>query len=195
MSQLHEREIIFTGIGGQGIQLMAKVLAQAAASEGKHVMLFGLYGGAMRGSTSESTLVVGDAPIEAPPVVPHCWSIVAMHPRSIAALLPKLRPGGVLFANATLMQEPPGPEVNPVSIPATQLAEEAGNLMGAGMIMIGAVTAHTGLVAVDSVIAAMRAALPPHRSRMADANAALIQRGADYVRAASMVDRAATGGV
>ena len=38
-----EREVVFTGIGGQGIQLMAKVLAEAAAQEGKHVMLFGVY--------------------------------------------------------------------------------------------------------------------------------------------------------
>jgi hypothetical protein len=29
-----EREIIFTGVGGQGIQLMAKVLAQAAVEAG-----------------------------------------------------------------------------------------------------------------------------------------------------------------
>ena len=59
-----EREIIFTGIGGQGIQLMAKVLAQAAAADGKHAMLFGVYGGAMRGMPSESTLVIGDEPIQ-----------------------------------------------------------------------------------------------------------------------------------
>jgi Pyruvate/2-oxoacid:ferredoxin oxidoreductase gamma subunit len=30
-----EREIIFTGVGGQGIQLMAKVLAQTVVEEGK----------------------------------------------------------------------------------------------------------------------------------------------------------------
>lgn len=180
MSAPREREIIFTGIGGQGIQLMAKVLAHAAANEGKYAMLFGLYGGAMRGSVSDSTLVIGDAPIEAPPVVPHCWSIVAMHPRSVPALLPKLRSGGVLFVNGTLVHAPMQQAVQQVSVPATELAEKAGNLMGASMIMVGAVAAQTGLVSVDSVVTAMRAALPPHRARMADANAALIQLGADY---------------
>jgi Pyruvate/2-oxoacid:ferredoxin oxidoreductase gamma subunit len=68
-----EREIIFTGVGGQGIQLMAKVLAHAAVEAGKHVMLFGVYGGAMRGSPSECTVIIGDAEIEAPPIVPHWW--------------------------------------------------------------------------------------------------------------------------
>ena len=51
-----EREVIITGIGGQGIQLMAKVLAQAAHDEGRNVMLFGIYMGMMRGGPSDSTI-------------------------------------------------------------------------------------------------------------------------------------------
>jgi len=175
-----EREILFTGIGGQGIQLMAKVLAQAAVDEGKHAMLFGLYGGAMRGGPSDSTVVIGDGPIEAPPIVPACWSIVAMHPSSLPTLLPKLRPGGLLFANETLVQVAPPARVTVVPVPATRLAEQ-GNLMGAGMIMLGAFVAHTGVVPLGRAVAAMRAALPAHRTRMADANAALLERGAGWV--------------
>jgi len=171
-----EREILFTGIGGQGIQLMAKVLAQAVADGGRHAMLFGLYGGAMRGSPSDSTLVVGDAPIEAPPIVPACWSIVAMHPRSLPALLPKLRPDGVLFANQTLVEQ-----AATVAVPATRLAEESGNPMGAGMLMLGAFVAHTGLVPLDAVVGAMRASLPSHRARQAEANAAMLARGAAWI--------------
>jgi 2-oxoglutarate ferredoxin oxidoreductase subunit gamma len=176
-----EREIIFTGIGGQGIQLMAKVLAQAAAAEGKHAMLFGVYGGAMRGMPSESTLVIGDETIQAPPIVPQCWSVVAMHPKSLAALARKLRPDGQLFLNETLVPENPRPEVASVAIPATRLAEQAGNLMGAGMVMLGAFVAGTRLIAVESVVSAMRASLPPHRVRMADANAALLELGAKFI--------------
>ncbi len=175
-----EHEIIFTGIGGQGIQLMAKVLAQAAAEEGRHAMLFGLYGGAMRGSPSESTLVIGDEPIQAPPIVPRCWSLVVMHPRSLATLLPKLRPGGVLFANATLVDVPPPEGAVRVAIPATRLGEQAGTLIGAGIFMLGGVVAHTKVVTLASVIAAMRASLPSHRMQMADANAALLERGAAW---------------
>jgi Pyruvate/2-oxoacid:ferredoxin oxidoreductase gamma subunit len=178
-----EREIIFTGIGGQGIQLMAKVLAQAAVDAGCYAMLFGLYGGAMRGSPSESTLVIGDAPIEAPPIVPACWSVIAMHPRSLAPLLPKLRPGGMLFADATLVQVAPPAEVSGIAVPATRLAEQAGNRMGAGMVMLGAFAAHTRVVDLEGIIAAMRAALPSHRMRMADANADLLRRGADWASA------------
>lgn len=177
-----EREILFTGIGGQGIQLMTKVLADAAAREGKYAMVFGVYHGAMRGSPSDATLVVGDAPIEAPPIVPACWGVVAMHPRSLDPLLAKVRPGGLLFANATLVDAPAPAGVARVAVPATELAERRQNRLGAGMIMLGALVAHTGLVDFDGVVGAMRAALPSHRAAMADANATLLADGAAWVR-------------
>lgn len=182
-TKLMEREIIFTGIGGQGIQLMAKVLAQAAATEGKHALLFGVYGGAMRGSPSESTLVIGDEEIQAPPIVSHCWSVVAMHPQSLATLAPKLRPDGRLFLNETLVAENPRPDVMSIAIPATRLAEQAGNLMGAAMIMLGAFVASTRLVAIDSLVAAMHASLPPHRQQLFEKNVQLLNQGANYIGA------------
>jgi len=74
-----ERELLITGIGGQGVQLAAQVIARAAALEGRSVMLLGLYGGMMRGGNTDSTVVVGEGPIEAPPVVPKAWSAIAMH--------------------------------------------------------------------------------------------------------------------
>jgi Pyruvate/2-oxoacid:ferredoxin oxidoreductase gamma subunit len=52
------------------------------------------------------------------------------------------------------------------------------------MIMVGALVAFTQIVSLDGVVAAMRAALPPHRAAMADTNAALIAEGAAWAREA-----------
>jgi Pyruvate/2-oxoacid:ferredoxin oxidoreductase gamma subunit len=38
-----EREIVMTGVGGQGIQLIAKLLAHAGIREGRQVMTFGVF--------------------------------------------------------------------------------------------------------------------------------------------------------
>ena len=74
-----ERELLVTGIGGQGVQLAAQVLASAAIAEGSQVQLFGSYGGMMRGGNTDATLVFADGPIEAPPTVSHAWSAIVMH--------------------------------------------------------------------------------------------------------------------
>jgi len=177
-----EREVIFTGIGGQGIQLMAKVLAEAAVAEGRHVMLFGSYQGMMRGGPSESTVVIADSEIQAPPIVPHCWALVAMHPEGLDVFVRKLRPDGLLFTNETLIKTPPPLHVRSIAVPVTRLAEHAGNVAGASMIALGAFVAATELVSFDAVVGAMRRALPPHRRQRAEENVRLLFLGAEHIR-------------
>jgi 2-oxoglutarate ferredoxin oxidoreductase subunit gamma len=177
-----ERELIITGIGGQGIQLMAKVLAHAANRTGKHAMLFGMYQGAMRGGSSESTVVIGDGEIEAPPIIPHTGNVLAMHPMGLPEVAKKLRPDGLLLINSTLVNRVPRDDVQVSAVPATKMAEDAGNIMGAGMIALGAFCALTQLVDHDALLAAMRDSLPPHRQQLADKNVAFLNQGADFVR-------------
>jgi Pyruvate/2-oxoacid:ferredoxin oxidoreductase gamma subunit len=176
-----EREVIITGIGGQGIQLMAKILAQAAMQAGKQVMLFGVYGGMMRGGPSDSTVVIGDDVIQAPPIIPLTWSVLAMHATGLAEQSKKLRPGGVLCLNSTLVPAPVREHVTLLSVPATKMAEEAKNIMGAGMIALGAFVAATALVPHAALLAAMHESLPPHRQHLAEKNVALLNLGADFV--------------
>ena len=74
-----ERSLIATGIGGQGIQLSAQVMARAAIYDGRNAMLFGSYGGMMRGGSTDASLVLADGPIDSPPVLSRCWLGIAMH--------------------------------------------------------------------------------------------------------------------
>ena len=173
--------MIITGIGGQGIQLMAKVLAQAANRAGKQVMLFGIYGGMMRGGPSESTVVISDDEVQAPPIIPQTWSVLAMHPQGLPELAKKLRAGGVLCVNSTLVSQLPRADVQVISIPATKLAEQADNIMGAGMIALGAFCAATQLVDHNAVVQAMRDSLPPHRQHLAEKNVELLNQGAEFI--------------
>jgi 2-oxoglutarate ferredoxin oxidoreductase subunit gamma len=177
-----EREVIITGIGGQGIQLMAKVLAQAANRAGKYVMLFGIYGGMMRGGPSESTVVISDDAIQAPPIIPQTWSVLAMHPTGLPEVAKKLRAGGVLCVNSTLVTKMPRDDVQLISIPATKMAEKAGNIMGAGMIALGAFCAATQLVDHDAIVQAMRDSLPPHRQHRAEKNVQALVHGAAFIK-------------
>jgi Pyruvate/2-oxoacid:ferredoxin oxidoreductase gamma subunit len=176
-----ERELLLTGIGGQGVQLAAQVIARAAVLEGRDVMLFGVYGGVMRGGNSDATIVVGDSPVQAPPIVSHAWSALALHPRYWEPLRARLVPDAVVVLNSSLFEEPVD-VARVFAVPATEVAtEELGNPMAVSMVATGAYVAVTGLVALDSAIAAMEESLPAYRRQHAEDNARALRAGAALV--------------
>jgi Pyruvate/2-oxoacid:ferredoxin oxidoreductase gamma subunit len=178
-----ERELLITGIGGQGVQLAAQVLARAATLEGRSVMLLGLYGGMMRGGNTDSTVVVADGPIEAPPVVPRAWSAIAMHDDYWAPLEPKLRAGGLVLVNETTFSAEITAPVNVIRLAATTVATDLGNPLGGSMVMLGAYTAATGIVEQGALVEAMRQSIPPYRTQHIEANERALLAGWDLLPA------------
>jgi len=176
-----ERELLLTGIGGQGIQLAAQVIARGAALEGRDVMLFGVYGGVMRGGNSDATVVVADGPVQAPPIVSHAWSAIVLHPRYWEPVRDRLVSDAVVVVNSSLFDGSID-IANAVEVPATQVAtEELGNAMAVSMVATGAYVALTGLIGLDSAIAAMEESLPAYRRQHAEGNAAALRAGAALV--------------
>lgn len=173
---------MMTGIGGQGIQLAAQVLARAAVADGKEVMLFGSYGGMMRGGNTEATIVVGDAPIESPPTITATWSAIVMHHEHWGTVERRLRPGSLVLLNTSVFAA--AVDWSPyrvVEVPATDIARKAAGVQSASMVMLGAYAAVTGLVGLSSLCAALEASLPPYRTHHARANVAALSAGHDAV--------------
>jgi Pyruvate/2-oxoacid:ferredoxin oxidoreductase gamma subunit len=173
-----ERVLLMTGIGGQGIQLAAQVVARAALAEGREVQLFGSYGGMMRGGNTEATLVVADGPIEAPPTVSEAWSAILMHHDYSESTVGSLGPGSVAFVNSTVFEgQLDRGRYLVVDVPATELAIGVGNIVAASMVMVGAYAAGTGLVGLDALVGSVSDALPSYRSRHVELNAAALRAG------------------
>lgn len=184
-----EREVILTGIGGQGVQLAAKILAEAANREGREVMMFGVFMGMIRGGSSESTVVVSTEEIVAPPIVPKTWAVLGLHPEGLGALRQKIRPQGVLVLDANLASKAPEwPDVHRLMVPATDIAKGIGQPMGTAMVVLGAFATATGLVGTPSLADAMRHLLPPHRRHLAEGNQRCLEAGAEFVRADGHAD-------
>lgn len=177
-----EREVLFTGVGGQGVQIAARTLATAALDEGREVMLVPRYGGGMRGGMTNAELTVGDGPLRALPVASDCWSAYAMDHAYFPTIAPHLRPGAVVVVNSSLFDVPVDVEGAAVfEVPASGLADEVGNPMTAGFVLLGAYVALTGLVSVDGLVAAMRQLVPPYRTQHLAANEQAIGVGAAAV--------------
>jgi 2-oxoglutarate ferredoxin oxidoreductase subunit gamma len=179
-SPVVERELVLTGIGGQGIQLAAQVLARAAIAEGRSAQMFGSYGGMMRGGNTEATVVVADGAITAPPTVADTWSAVFMHHDYSDPTRAKLRAGSLVFVNTTVVgAEFDRNQYRVFDVPATDLAVDLGNVMTASMVMLGAYVAVTDIVSLDAVDRAIEESMPSYRMQHVARNVAAIRAGFD----------------
>jgi 2-oxoglutarate ferredoxin oxidoreductase subunit gamma len=179
-----ERELVLTGIGGQGIQLAAQVLARAAIAEGRQVQMFGSYGGMMRGGNTEATVVVADGAIEAPPTIAETWSAIFMHHDFSAPTRAKLRAGSLVLVNTSLFEGDfegsfDRDAYRIVELAATDIAVDLGNIMTASMVMLGAYVAATDIVSLDAIDAAIAGSLPAYRSQHVARNVAAVRAGFD----------------
>ncbi len=182
-----ERELVLTGIGGQGVQLAAQVIARAATLEGRNVALFGVYGGMMRGGNTDATVVVGNGPLEAPPLISHTWSAIAMHDEFWEPVARKLRPGALVLVNdATFTRALDDDAWHVQRIRATEIAAGLGNQLGASMVIVGAYVGITGLVSIDAAVDGMRESIPPYRTQHIAANEAAIRAGFEDVEYLTM---------
>jgi 2-oxoglutarate ferredoxin oxidoreductase subunit gamma len=182
-----ERELVMTGIGGQGIQLASSVLASAALAEGREVQLFGSYGGMMRGGATEASLVFADGPIEAPPTLSASWSVIFMHHEHAEHARACLRPGTLALVNSTVHElKVKTDDVVIFGVPATDIAIDVGHAMTASMVMIGAYAALTAIVSEEALTDAVRAALPPYRRQHIELNERALVAGASAVQRSSV---------
>ncbi len=173
-----EREILLTGIGGQGIQLAGQVLARAAVREGRHAMALGTYGGTMRGGNTDYSLVLADAPIVTPPIVPRVWAALALHHRFFEPTRARLRTGSRVVVDETLFDAPLDREAHRVlALPATRMASELGSAVAGALVLASAFAAWTQLVGVEALVLAMRDSVPSYRSEHLEPNERALRTG------------------
>ena len=101
------RNVLLTGVGGQGTVLAAKVLAQAAQAKGWQVRTAETIGMAQRGGSVVSHARMGDNGEEviAPLVAKGTADmIIAFEPAEAARVLPYLAPDGVMVSATTSIQ-------------------------------------------------------------------------------------------
>lgn len=179
-----EREVLWTGIGGQGVQLAAKVLALAATREGREVMSLGTYGGTMRGGNTDANVVIARDRITSPPMVSSAWAALVAHPRFFDPIRRKLRSSGIVFVDGNLLEEPLGETAATVHpIEATRIAREADAPKAAALVLLGAFAAATQIVGAEALAEAMAESLPPYRHAFLDANRRALRAGADAIAA------------
>ncbi len=175
---MHE-EIVMAGTGGQGIMIMGQLLAYASMIEGRHVVWFPSYGPEARGGTADCTVIISSDEIGSP-ISAYPDTLIGMHDFLFRKFEPSVKAGGRLVVNSSLIDTSimrSGCSIIPV--PANTVAEEeSGNVRVANMIMLGAYVKSTGIVSMDSLLAALPEVLPSHRHKFIPLNEKALRIGA-----------------
>lgn len=137
-------EVRIAGFGGQGVVLIGNILGKALVIyDDYEAVLTQAYGPEARGGASSSSLVISDELIDYP-FVQHPDVLVLLSQEAYARFRPEANHDATILIDEGLVI--PWEGDHPYRIPATRMAEEMGQRRVANVIMLGFLTAITGLV-------------------------------------------------
>lgn len=176
------KEFIFAGFGGQGMLLIGKFMAMACMLDGKHVSWLPSYGPEMRGGTANCSVIVSDEDV-ASPMVDKADAIVAMNLPSLDKFENKVRPGGVLVINSSIIErKSTRDDITVVYCDANRIAEAVGNPKGANVAILGAMLEKEPIVDIDKMTEAIRIELGERKARFLEGNKKALIAGMEAAR-------------
>lgn len=139
-------EIICSGFGGQGVLVAGMILADAGMEADKQVSWYPSYGFEMRGGAANCEVKIGDEEIPSP----YCQEadiVYTLNETAIDTYESKVKPGGLLLVNSTLVSEERTyrDDIKVIKVPATDIANELNNPRGTNIVMLGAMACASDL--------------------------------------------------
>ena len=140
MNTPKQQQIIISGVGGQGVLFITRLLAEAAINRGLPVLTSETHGMAQRGGTVVSHFKVGD--FSSPLIRPgHADGLIAFKAESIAVHGAYVRQGGWIVANSDteVASETAG---TVLAVNAEDVARKINNLRATNLITLGFAITH-----------------------------------------------------
>ena len=174
------RELLFAGFGGQGLLFSGKVLAYKGLLEDKNVSWLPSYGPEMRGGTANCSVSLSDDPVGAP-IISNPDVLVAMNLPSLDKYESKVKPGGTIFVDSSLIERKvERDDINVYYVPATRLAGENGAPTLANMILMGKLLQVFGEYDEEYVKKALGKCISARHADLLDLNLKCMEIGRDY---------------
>lgn len=171
------KQFIFAGFGGQGMLLIGKFLAMACMLDDKHVSWLPSYGPEMRGGTANCSVIVSDNEVGSP-LVDMADVVVAMNLPSLDKFESKVKPGGVLVINSSIIErKSTRDDITVVYCDANKIAEEVGNPKGANVAILGSMLEKCPIVSDDKMSEAIRIELGERKARFLEGNMKALEAG------------------
>lgn len=164
-TRLNRFEIRLSGLGGQGILTLGKIMGQALALDhGYFVAQTQSYGPEARGGASRSDLVISSAPITYPKTL-SLDLLVALSQEACNKFFTNLKAGGFLVVDTSMVSQTP---TNIFwGLPFTEMARKVGLVQTTNIVTLGALTHFLPFMMAASVRRSLKSVLP---SKIIDIN-------------------------
>ena len=154
-------EIRLSGAGGQGLILVGKILAEAAAIyDGKNATQSQSYGPEARGGASRSEVIISDGDIDYPKAT-NIDLLLAMTQEAADKYSPEVKENGTVIIDSGFVMNPPKGNFKVHSSEITSVAEEkVGKKIVANIVALGIIEKLSQVVSEESILNAIRARVP-----------------------------------
>lgn len=174
------RQFLLSGFGGQGILFSGKFLAYKGLTDDKQVSWLPSYGPEMRGGTASCSVIISDEPVGSP-IVSNPDVLIAMNLPSLDKFESTVAPGGMIFADSTLIERKVNrDDVKVFYVPATRLASENDTPTLANMILMGKVLKELGDFTEEGVEKGLKKVISAKHADMLEVNKKVMKIGAEY---------------
>lgn len=175
-----EFSLIIAGFGGQGVLSAGKLVATAGLLEDKEVSWLPSYGPEMRGGTANCSVVISDEMIGSP-LISECDALIALNLPSLEKFESSVKPNGIIIVDSSLIHsQPKRKDVQFISIPASEIASDMGNMTFAGIILLGALSYVSGSFKRSSFEDALKNVLPKKHHHLIPQEMEAFDKGKQY---------------
>lgn len=174
-------KVIIAGFGGQGVMTMGQLLSYCATEKDINTLWFPSYGPETRGGTANCSVTISDVYVNSP-VISTPDSLIIMNKPSLEKFMPKLKKGGHLFINSSLVTDAEyRDDVNVYEIDAIGIAKRLGNTKVSNMVVLGGYLAITKLFTIDEIIEVLKVKFTGAKAKLIDVNRKALEAGRDAV--------------
>lgn len=176
---MNQQQILISGVGGQGVLFVTRLLAEAAIEKNLPVLTAETHGMAQRGGSVISHLKVGD--FISPMIRPgNADLLIALKAENLESHGAYLKPAGRMVVNSGKeAAHAEHKEGRQVFLPAEKAAEAIGNLKSVNLILLGYAAAQNALFCTFEEIRSVLESRFSKNPKLLKASVQAIEAGAD----------------